>query len=171
MAGRLTLSFHNKKRQKGEDLLFLLGLSSPSLTWCTSKHRLRTMSQTPRRRQSDALREVVRFEPLLTDVASRFVGLPAEALDREIEDAQRRICAHLGLERSTLFQFRDSGNAALTHAWTVPDAEPPPAAVGLGQFPWALSRLRDGQRVQFTSLDDLPPEAATDKATFRGLGY
>lgn len=66
------------------------------------------------------LEERIRFETLLADLSARFVGLPAEALDREIEDAQRRICETLGLDRSTLGQPSKTGEPQFTHSWAVP---------------------------------------------------
>jgi hypothetical protein len=41
-----------------------------------------------------------RIETLLIEHSSRFINLPSEQVDREIENAQRRICEHLGLDRS-----------------------------------------------------------------------
>ena len=48
------------------------------------------------------LEERLRFETLLTDISARFVNLPADQIDGEIEDAQRRICEFLNLDRSSL---------------------------------------------------------------------
>jgi hypothetical protein len=38
------------------------------------------------------LEQRIRLETLLADLSARFVALPADALDREIEGAQRLIC-------------------------------------------------------------------------------
>ena len=50
------------------------------------------------------LEERLRFETLLAEISARFVNLPADRIDSEIEDAQRRICEFLDLDRSTLWQ-------------------------------------------------------------------
>src|SRR5262245_58543048 len=117
------------------------------------------------------LKERLRFETLLADLSARFVGLPAEALDREIEDAQRQICETLGLERSTLSQFNGpDGEPCFTHSWAIDGFEPNPRAPVGNLFPWAVKRIRDREMLQFTSIDELPAEAATDKETLRRMG-
>jgi len=50
------------------------------------------------------LEERLRFETLLTETSSRFVNVPADQVDSEIEGAQRRICEFLNVDRSTLWQ-------------------------------------------------------------------
>ena len=37
------------------------------------------------------LEERLRFETLIADLSSKFINLPAGEVDREIEDAQRRV--------------------------------------------------------------------------------
>jgi hypothetical protein len=50
------------------------------------------------------LEERLGFETLLAEISSRFVNVPATEVDREIEDAQRRIYEFLDLEHSSLWQ-------------------------------------------------------------------
>jgi hypothetical protein len=50
------------------------------------------------------LEERLRFETLLAETSSRFVNLPADRIEVEIEDTQRRICEFLGIDRSSLGQ-------------------------------------------------------------------
>lgn len=44
------------------------------------------------------------FETLLSDLSAKFVNVPADQVDAEIEDAQRRIVEALDLDRSALWQ-------------------------------------------------------------------
>jgi hypothetical protein len=48
------------------------------------------------------LQERLRFETLIADLSSKFVNLPACDVDREIMDAQRRICEVLDLDFAAL---------------------------------------------------------------------
>ena len=122
------------------------------------------MTDTPQDNLPVQLEERLRFETLLADLSARFVGLAAEALDREIEDAQRRICQTLGLDRSTLGQFiGPDGEPRFTHSWAIEGFKPNPLTPVGKLLPWAVKRIRSGQTIQFTSLDELPEEAATDK--------
>jgi hypothetical protein len=46
------------------------------------------------------LEEHLRFETLIADLSSKFVNLPAGEVDREIMDAERRVCEALDLDTS-----------------------------------------------------------------------
>ena len=116
------------------------------------------------------LEERIRFETLLADLSARFVGLRAEALDREIEDAQRRICETVGLDRSTLGQPSQDGVPQFTHAWAIPGCVPAPHSPAAPLLPWATRQIQGGHTIRFSSVEELPAEAATDKETFRRMG-
>ena len=51
----------------------------------------------------------------MADVSARFVNLPADQVDAEIEAAQRQIVEALGLDRSTLFELLPDGTLVFTH--------------------------------------------------------
>jgi transcriptional regulator with GAF, ATPase, and Fis domain len=113
----------------------------------------------------------LQFERLLADLATSFVGLPPEQVDGAIEDAQRRVAETLGLERSSLFQFSPDGEMILTHSWVAPGFQPfPPRASAKEHFPWSYAQGMQGKGVRFSSVDELPPEAAQDVETFRKYG-
>jgi formate hydrogenlyase transcriptional activator len=119
------------------------------------------------------LEERLRFETLLADLSTRFVSLPADQVDREIEDAQRRIVDTLALDRSTLFQYsEESKEVILTHFWVRPGLLPHPRGLPAKEYyPWAFEKIviqRD--IIRFSSVNDLPPEAARDVETMRRYG-
>ena len=117
------------------------------------------------------LEDRLRFEVLLTDLSARFVNIPADKVDGAIEDAQQRICEALGLDRSTLFQLRDSSpDFVTTHCWARPGFKPNPLVSVSKLYPWGAQQILAGQFVQFSSVEDLPAEAAVDKQTIRRLG-
>ncbi len=51
----------------------------------------------------------LRLETLLAETSARFINLPADRIDGEIKDAQRRICELLDLDRSSLWQVFPAG--------------------------------------------------------------
>jgi len=125
-------------------------------------------------RAEDALRaeleERLRFEALLADLSARFVHVPAEQVDRTIEEAQRRIVEALGLDRSTLLQRADTeDDLVITHAWAVPDFAAKPGLFAIRNFPWVHQTLLRGGTVCFSTLDELPPEAKRDQESFRKI--
>ncbi len=113
----------------------------------------------------------LQFETLLTDILARFVRLPADQVDGAIEDAQRRIVETLALDRSSLFQFSEEGEMVLTHSWVRPGLQPfPPRLSAREHFPWALGKGLKREIIRFSSVDELPPEAARDVETIREHG-
>jgi formate hydrogenlyase transcriptional activator len=125
-------------------------------------------------RAEDALRaeleERLRFEALLADLSARFVHVPADQVDRMIEEAQRRIVQALGLDRSTLLQRAEAENdLVITHAWALPDYTPKPGLFAQRDFPWVHQTLLRGGIVRFTALEELPAEAKRDQDSFRNI--
>jgi formate hydrogenlyase transcriptional activator len=117
------------------------------------------------------LEDRLRFETLLSDMATGFIGLAADQVDGAIEDAQRRIVQTLGLDRSSLFQLNSAGEMELTHSCVMPGFQPYPAKIiASDRFPWLLGKVLKGEAIKITSHDDLPLEAARDLATIREHG-
>ena len=120
-----------------------------------------------------ALEERLNFERLIADLASKFVHLPTGNVDAAIEDAQRRICETLDIDRSTVTQFTGpDGEPVFTHGWAREGlVRVPLASAGVGEmFPWSTQRIRARQTIRFSSVDELPAEAATDKHSFLTIG-
>jgi formate hydrogenlyase transcriptional activator len=119
------------------------------------------------------LEDRLRFETLLANLSSHFVNLPADRMDSAIEDAQRRICELLDLDRSTLFQVpeREPGVLLLTHIHQPPGSPPPPKRLDSGDlYPWATKKILGGETIVISKMTDLPPEAGRDRESFRGFG-
>ena len=115
--------------------------------------------------------ERLRFETLISDLSARFINLPADDVDREIEDALGRIVQFLGLDRSTLFQLsEDETTLLVSHCWAAPGFESVKGLIPRDMVPWALARVLQGQTIVYSSLDELPEEAARDKATIGRIG-
>jgi PAS domain S-box-containing protein len=115
-----------------------------------------------------------RVETLLIELSARFISLPPEQVDREIQDAQRKICDYLGLDRSSLFEqpVGDPGAFLLTHVYQ--RSNMPPRPVGRfdirSVFPWILEQLQQGNTVVISKPDDFPAEAARDRESLQRYG-
>lgn len=115
------------------------------------------------------LKERLQFETLLAELSAHFVNLPADRIDSEIEDAQRRICEFLDLDRSTLWQVPEGelGTLVMTHIHQPPEGRPPFERMNLRDFfPWAAQKVLGGEIVVISKISDLPPEAGRDRDTF-----
>jgi two-component system, NarL family, sensor kinase len=128
---------------------------------------------TEHERTEQVLKERLMFETLLAELSAHFVNLPADRMDAEIEDAQRRICEFLDIDRSTLFQVpeREPGVLLLTHIHQPPGRPPPPKRLDAGAlYPWGTQKLLGGETVTISKMTDLPPEAGRDRESFCGFG-
>ena len=113
------------------------------------------------------------FETFLLELSSRFINLPADQVDKAIEEAQRRICERLDLDRSSLFQLPPEQPDALvlTHLYQHSGSPATPSQADARMlFPWCLQRLQRGEMIILSTLDDLPAEAATDRESFERFG-
>ena len=120
-----------------------------------------------------ALEERLRFESMLADLSSRFVNIEPSLVDREIEEAQRRICECLGLDISSLWQLSpdETGVLRMTHVYRRIDEPPIPEDFDARVYnPWALDEVFSGRTVTLPAVEEAPAEAATDCETWRYLG-
>ena len=110
---------------------------------------------------------------LIADLSSRFINLSADQIDSEISAAQRRVCDALGLDVSSLWQWRPDNPVmhALTHYYR-PLGGPsvPQTMKGQDFFPWCQRRVLAGEIVAVSSLADFPAEAARDREVFGFYG-
>jgi len=114
------------------------------------------------------------FETLLCELSSRFITVPPEEVDREIEDAQRRICESLGLDLSALWEGTAAcpGEFTLTHVYGSQEGVLPPrrGMSATEYFPWLLSEMLANRPVAVSSLEELPEAAARDADNLRLFG-
>ena len=125
-----------------------------------------------RRRAEVLLGERLRFETLLSEQVATFSRISAADVDREIQRALRRIADLLGVDWGNLTEYSDdSRTARVTHWWVADGVGPQPAAIGFEQIPWVVARLRRGELVRFSKIDELPEgDATVDRETYRRLG-
>ena len=124
---------------------------------------------TEQKRVEAELAEKLRLQQLLAELSTRFVALQSEEVDAAIEETQRLIVETLDLDRSTLWQLAEHGPGLVcTHCWQRSGWPPlPPRFTTDDRFPWAQATLLRGEVLCFSSVDDLPPEAARDAEMFR----
>jgi len=92
----------------------------------------------------------LKFEMLLADISSRFTGLAPGEVDREILDAQRRICDALGLDLSVLWQWlpENQGLLTITHLYRRFEGPPVPDRMNASEyFPYLMNPLLAGKVV------------------------
>ncbi|MFN2255530.1 MAG: GAF domain-containing protein, partial [Candidatus Promineifilaceae bacterium] len=125
-----------------------------------------------RKQAEESVKERLELESLLVDISTRFVNLPAEQIDGEIEDAHRRVCECFGLDFSALWQLsiKSPRNYTLTHSYRLVDGPSLPERMTADEyFPWCLERVGAGEVIAI-STENSPAEAARDQEVWRHYG-
>jgi signal transduction histidine kinase len=129
------------------------------------------VNRRKRRRAEHALADLLRLETMLSQLSSRFVQIPGDALEAEIEQAVARIVEHLGLDHSTVFLLSDDGRELQVNLSSQrPGEPPPPSAIALDSIPWLWTQMERGDLFRFSSVSDLPAEASREKKLMVQLG-
>jgi PAS domain S-box-containing protein len=114
------------------------------------------------------LEDRLRFETLLAELSARFVNLPPDQVDREIENALRCLVEALHADRAALGRLTEDGqDFVVTHAFALPGIEACPLLPSLATAAPLLSRiLLSGQHFVMARLADLPAESETERRFF-----
>lgn len=120
------------------------------------------------------IRERLRFEQMISDMSARFINLPSEQLDSEIENALGRVLAFFQVDRCGLLHTLPDKDAwQITHVAYAEHATPVPKNTELPRSinPWAYDRLiNENKVVSYARVADMPDEAHVDKLTWIDWG-
>src|SRR5436853_2466075 len=118
-----------------------------------------------RRREKLLLKERLRFETLLSELSAGLIHVPAGAIDAALERALQQVVTFLDVDRGTVDVDGDVGHGVRI-AWALPGLRESPHILDAEQFPWTAKQLGRCDIVRFSELDELPEEAATDRASY-----
>ncbi len=121
---------------------------------------------TERKNGQDTLRRRAQFDQLITEIATGFVGISAEALDHEVEAALERLAAVAGVEWGMIEVLEPHREAYVSHEWHAQGAHDFKklfASVSSGGLHWFAQTLGRNEVVEVCDLDRLPPEAAKER--------
>jgi PAS domain S-box-containing protein len=115
------------------------------------------------------------FETLVSDVSARLAAAPDQAFASTIETALEETARLLGADRGRLLSVDGlQSEVRVLHAWcadTLESCAPLPAASFAEHAPWAADLIvTKRQPLVMSSLDELPPEAQQDRASFVARG-
>ena len=158
-------SFENRYRCKDGTYRWLEWSSAPAGKLIYAAAR----DVTERKQAEEALEDRLRFERLLSDLSARFVNIPPDRVDSEIEDGLRQLLEFFQVDHCTLLRILP-GKASfqITHDASSDDVPPVPVGVDLPRslYPWAYEKLAEKHEVvSISRLDDLPAEANVDRQT------
>ncbi len=130
------------------------------------------------------------FETLLLGLLAEIARLPVEEAEREMELALKRVCGFFGLEWAAIWRKSPEDPASLVPMHRFPGGSgwaerlrsaandvnrPGPQTADAVNplrivYPWITAEVQRGKVVAFCQVDNLPAEAAQDKAGLVSLG-
>ena len=119
-----------------------------------------------RRRAENELRVQSRLQQLLLDVSSAYIGLPAEEIDRAIQDSLGELASHIDADRGYVFEYDfDRGICTNTHEWCgegIPPQIDALKAVPLESMTEWVETHRRGKAMYIPNVLSLPQGAVRD---------
>jgi signal transduction histidine kinase len=120
-------------------------------------------SALERKRMELSLAERLRFHTLLSHLSARLGNTAAADLDREIHNALRAIVDFAAVDRATMVEF--SGRAGNGRSWAVGEV------LDHKRWPWLFDRVRGGDEVRLSRLEELPDDAVVDRRNAVAPGH
>jgi len=116
----------------------------------------------------DELRERLRFETFLADLATRFQRVPADELDAAIGESLAGLLEILDVDRTSIVQLTEDGAShRITHGIARPGVKPLEFGLELAtSFPWYTEQVRAGRMLVLPRLPEGFPEEAQGERTY-----
>jgi formate hydrogenlyase transcriptional activator len=127
------------------------------------------------RRQAEVEMELLqRLERAISGIAARFVQVPPDQVDAEIQDALQQIAAATDADLCILVQCDDEGapTKAVDYEWAA-DTLDGPFFRGTplnADYPWLTRHLMKGTPLRLTIADDFPRTARDERKSFEQFG-
>jgi hypothetical protein len=92
------------------------------------------------------LQERLNFERMFSDLSAKFVNLPNQQVDEEIEHGLKLTVESLGIDRSSVAQFSsDMKTLKFTHTYAAAGVPAMPSVILNEQQPWYTEKIRQGK--------------------------
>jgi signal transduction histidine kinase len=122
------------------------------------------------------LKNQLAFETLISDVSAKLVAAPDQTFASTIETALEETARFFGADRGQLLSVHaPQSEVRVLHAWYADTVESSDRGVPASSFaehmPWAADLIvTKRQPLVMSALDELPPEAQRDRASFTAIG-
>jgi len=114
-------------------------------------------------KRQQLLEEKQRFDELLSNISRKFLAIPIDQVEKEFPDTLQSIARHEDIDRCSLGTFSETeGLLRITADANEASTNTLPKGAEY-QVPWFQSRLKDGRLSYYSTLDELPEEAAKDR--------
>jgi PAS domain S-box-containing protein len=129
------------------------------------------MARRQLRRAQLQIAERMDFEKMLSTLSARFVNLPSDHIDTEIQYVLESIGKALNVDRVSIFELSEEHQRfQIVNAHNFTETITLPSEYTFDQLPWINQKLMRGEIVALRDLADLPAEAENDRKFLGGLG-
>ncbi len=112
----------------------------------------------------------LQFERLVTEISAFLINIPPAEVEKRIVAAMGRVASMLGFDIAVYSLLFGQGTGLVAYVWNKPGVVGMPAHLTEKDFPWKARELSEGRDTHIRTLDDFPPEAAVDRATYERYG-
>jgi len=117
------------------------------------------------------IEELLEFETMLSNLSVRFVELPADQIDRRIEEGLELISEVLKIDRCTVAQLNNSKTELrVTHSFSGKGIKSMPELIINQAQPWLSGRLIQHETIIMSHIDELPAEAVAERVHCQHYG-
>jgi formate hydrogenlyase transcriptional activator len=104
------------------------------------------------------------FEKIISGISARFINIPWNRIDNEIEHALSEICNFIGFQRGTLVEINTQTNDFIpTHQFDKQGIPAFQSDIYKNDFPWVVKKEMTGDIIFISSPEELPAEAVMEK--------
>ena len=132
-----------------------------------------TRDITEQKKAQEAIKNLLDFENLITEVSTSFINLPVERTDTGINIALGILSKFLKVDRSSVVLFSDDLSITNTvYEWCgkgMASRREQIKEFSTENFRWWITMLKKGNPVYMHSLDEFPKSAADEKELFAAM--
>ncbi|MEQ8191776.1 MAG: GAF domain-containing protein [Candidatus Eremiobacterota bacterium] len=118
-----------------------------------------------------------KIEELATRISTRFINLPLEEIESNLEASLKEIVNFAGLETCTVNLYPDGRRIKKIYYYGVPlkgfdwqEKVDFMMDMDISQFTWGYGKLKNFETLYVPDMDLLPPEAEEDKKAWQAMG-
>jgi transcriptional regulator with GAF, ATPase, and Fis domain len=115
--------------------------------------------------------ELRNFERVAFELSTRFVNLPADQIDAEIEVALGEVANALDVQLVTVIQPVGQGDFEVSYEWSEDKRNRFKGLSVADGFPWLDEQLKKGEPLPIGKLDDFPADASIESGAMKEAGF
>ena len=128
---------------------------------------------TGRKKLEEKLLFQLQFEKMVGSISSVFLGTRTDQTDKTINWSLQQLGDFFDVDRGVIFQLSPENIMAVTHEWCAEGIWPLAGElknISRNNLPWLFEQIQNMDHVYSFDIDELPPEAETEKREFTRQG-